>query len=1008
MKYAMRLKSVIKKEEKMKKTSIWAGFTCIISCFFVIIALSGCFSPWQDQSATLTINLGGRPSGRAVTPYSDDLGLTYTLTLSGPTNTTIDNIEQGSQALTVSVVPGHYDITLTASLNGAVYAQGKTTAEALPGRSVTVSVNMRYAEESVNITITGPATGGTPNSAASVPDGTNYTCGPVIWSPAVEDTFVADTAYTATVTLTANENFTFAGIETGTINGNNATTFVNTGTTITLSYTFAKTLEKTIKSIAIENEPTKTTYKSSENLELDGLKVKLIYDDEDDSYEEIEFADFGTKNISTIPADGTQLFYSTYKEGISVIVRVGDNATETSVLIVNPLLNIGVFTTEQWLDALAIIKDQGDGTPGDALSEGYTIILMDNFTAPGVTEASSTFGNVTGISVIIKNKATANKTITLSSQGSLLYLKSGQKVTLENTQLVGYATNNTSLVYVDSTEFTMKGDAQVKNNSSSATTTAAPTGGIGVYVTGSGAKFTMEGDSSVSGNARSGTSNASNPATGVGVYVNGGTFTMSENASVKDNKRSGGVAGTTASSTYGVGVYVKDGTFTMSGNASVKNNTRSNPSQPQGSKYTYGVGVCIEGSTTFTMSGNATVSANTFTVNIPSVTLSGGGVYVKGSNAKFTMEGESSVSSNTAPNYGGGVYVEGGTFTMKDDGSVSDNNATGIDNGSVGYGGGVYVGDSGTFIMNGGTISSNTANSTGAGVYVLGSTFTMKGSAIVKDNKIEEDDPDKGTMGGGVYVAGTSTFTMEGGTIGPDNSAVGGGGVCVNGTGTEFTMSGSATVSGNTGSGNTGSMGCGVLVYEGGTFTMKGTSSVQNNNKGIFGGGVCVNGTGTEFTMSDSASVSGNITTTYGGSVYVNGGTFTMSDSASVSGNEAPAGGGVYVDSNGTFLMLGGTVKSNKASDTGGGVYVNTSGTFHMVTGTVYGIDGNDNANIDSSSSSSTAALYVNEYAPSPGIAQYGTINSDGDFVPTTTNQPGVNLSTSNNTITVTNGVKSP
>jgi len=89
----------------------------------------------------------------------------------------------------------------------------------------------------VAITVTPPVAAGTPNTTAA---GTgNFTIDPVLWTP--PGNFVANTTYTATVTLTvASSGYTFAGMlgANATINAQASTIEDNTGNTITLSRTF--------------------------------------------------------------------------------------------------------------------------------------------------------------------------------------------------------------------------------------------------------------------------------------------------------------------------------------------------------------------------------------------------------------------------------------------------------------------------------------------------------------------------------------------------------------------------------------------------------------------------------------------------------------------------------------------------------------------------------------------------------------------------------------------------
>ena len=122
-------------------------------------------------------------------------------------------------------------------------ANGSGTPRAA-GSTFSISVNTTlYARWLANITtaaitVTAPTTGATPNTTAG---GTgNFTIGSVSWSPG-DATFAVSTAYTAEVTLTANSGYTFAGLTTATINGSAATVISNSGSAVTLSYSFPAT-----------------------------------------------------------------------------------------------------------------------------------------------------------------------------------------------------------------------------------------------------------------------------------------------------------------------------------------------------------------------------------------------------------------------------------------------------------------------------------------------------------------------------------------------------------------------------------------------------------------------------------------------------------------------------------------------------------------------------------------------------------------------------------------------
>lgn len=151
----------------------------------------------------------------------------------------------------------------------------------------------------------------------------------------------------------------------------------------------------------------------------------------------------------------------------------------------------------------------------------------------------------------------------------------------------------------------------------------------------------------------------------------------------------------------------------------------------------------------------------------------GGGILVNG--GSLTMGG-GTISGNTTIRGGSGVYVTGnGSFEMKG-GEISDNTTTiGIDP-TLRGGAGVLV-NGGSFTMEEGTITSNTATGSGGGVHVTGnnSTFIMEGGKISGNTAANDGE------GGGVHVSNGAKFTMNKGEITNNNanSSWGGGGVRV-------------------------------------------------------------------------------------------------------------------------------------------------------------------------------------------------------------------------------------
>ena len=138
----------------------------------------------------------------------------------------------------------------------------------------------------------------------------------------------------------------------------------------------------------------------------------------------------------------------------------------------------------------------------------------------------------------------------------------------------------------------------------------------------------------------------------------------------------------------------------------------------------------------------------------------GGAIY---NNYPWEAGGENAASAS-------GVLIGGGTFNMYG-GKITENKLT--EDG--GFGGGVFVANQGSFLMSGGEISGNTATE-GGGVFVGG----LYGHHDL-------------------YACSGGTFTMSGGKI-TGNSGTGGGVYVSSGSNTSFTVSGSAQITGNTGS----------------------------------------------------------------------------------------------------------------------------------------------------------------------------------------------------------------
>ena len=116
-----------------------------------------------------------------------------------------------------------------------------TRIDESPDGAITVTYKLPAAadDKTVNgaaVSITPPAYGVAPDTTATVAGTAHCTASAVTWNPT--DAAFGEKIYTATVTLTADTDYTFANDAVFTINGHKATVTKNTDGSVTLSYAF--------------------------------------------------------------------------------------------------------------------------------------------------------------------------------------------------------------------------------------------------------------------------------------------------------------------------------------------------------------------------------------------------------------------------------------------------------------------------------------------------------------------------------------------------------------------------------------------------------------------------------------------------------------------------------------------------------------------------------------------------------------------------------------------------
>jgi hypothetical protein len=476
------------------------------------------------------------------------------------------------------------------------------------------------------------------------------------------------------------------------------------------------------------------------------------------------------------------------------------------------------------------------------------------------------------------------------------------------------------------------------------------TGGGGVYV--NSGSFTMSGGT-ISGNTAEGTLSSTG---GGGVYVHGGSFTMS----------GGTISGNTANNlliSYGGGVYVTGGTFTKTG-GTIYGDT--NTAHTEGDdENTAGSG---NGHAVYVQSGpkkrNSTAGPS---VNLDSAQSGAAGGWESDTPPALpttlyvsSTGSDTAAGTETAPFATVGKALEtiktayAGNWPGKGTSEASPARIliSGTVTGTGGTKGMVDITDTALYTAyppitlegkgtgtNAGTLDANSHSRVLSIQYAdvtLGANLTLTGGSA--------------DSGGGVYVNGSSSsFTMTGGTI-SGNEAVSGGGVWF--LGNVFTMTGGSinentSTGGSDGDSSTGSGG-GVLIRDG-NFTMGGTAEISGNEAVMDGGGVWF--LGDAFTMA--------------------GGTISGNKAKGTNSGTNNGGGGVYVWG-GSFTMRGGIINGNEASAYGGGVYIFRGGGIFVKndmddgdSGTIYG---NDEAAANKNTAGNGHAVYVQRSEGSDGM----------------------------------------
>ncbi|MCD7883075.1 MAG: hypothetical protein LUI87_05130 [Lachnospiraceae bacterium] len=175
-----------------------------------------------------------------------------------------------------------------------------------------------------------------------------------------------------------------------------------------------------------------------------------------------------------------------------------------------------------------------------------------------------------------------------------------------------------------------------------------------------------------------------------------------------------------------------------------------------------------------------------------------------------------------------------------------------------------------------------TSAGTGKNAITVFGTLTLTDNSTSDSGAVKNGD---GVSARGVIVAQGGKFTMEGGTVSGFSASGNGGGVLVENGGT-FAMTGGA-INGNSATGYGG----GVFLYDLAYVNQMTGATISNNTSDLSGGGLAANlTTSDEITLSSGLTISDNTAATYGGGVYFNNALTTEPSTTHNSGSRYPSG----------------------------------------------------------------------------------------------------------------------
>jgi predicted outer membrane repeat protein len=301
--------------------------------------------------------------------------------------------------------------------------------------------------------------------------------------------------------------------------------------------------------------------------------------------------------------------------------------------------------------------------------------------------------------------------------------------------------------------------------------------------------------------------------------------------------------------------------------------------------------------------GSLSIDSSVLTGN--SAKFNGGAVYAD-ADASLTSVTNSTVTTSTAGQAGGALYIESGAITLTGDTlthNTADSNGGLLDDEESGH-------TVGTVTIGSSTIAHNVADSDGGAIDLDDAGATNISNSTFNSNTTAS------SSGGAIEVDGSGLLTVTGSTFNANSSGgASGGAIDVDGSDVSVTAS--------TFTANQGEAG-GAIYVDGPSDTAIETidTSTFTDNSGTSSSGGAIYADEGSLAVTNST-FSGNSTAEDGGGLAYESADAMTLDNDTFDGNQANEGGGVYFSENattGTVALLNDTIARNSAYE-GGGIY---------------------------------------------------------------------------------------